>query len=72
MKKTDRLVYVEQEAGERRESFSVEHAERILKMPNNGGWHLPEDSEFNFDKKNGITKRTSSGSAGAGQEKSNK
>ncbi|MGL5913122.1 MAG: hypothetical protein ACRCZB_03070 [Bacteroidales bacterium] len=26
--------------------FELCHAERLLRMPNNGGWHLPSDSEF--------------------------
>lgn len=28
--------------------FEISHAERLLNMPNNGGWHLPEDSKFEF------------------------
>ena len=28
------------------QDFAVEHAERLLRMPNNGGWVLPEDSPF--------------------------
>ena len=40
------------------ESFSVEHAERILRMKNNGGWQLPEKSKYTFDSKNGIRIRT--------------
>lgn len=43
-------------------SYTVNHAERILRMPNNGGWKLPSDSKFNFDEKNGITRKTSGGS----------
>ena len=34
--------------------FDVTHAERLLKMQNNGGWQLPENSKFEFDKENGI------------------
>jgi hypothetical protein len=34
--------------------FDVDHAERLLLMNNNGGWHLPADSNFEFDKENGI------------------
>ena len=34
--------------------FEIAHAERILKMPNNGGWKLPKDSKFTFDNENGI------------------
>lgn len=28
--------------------FEYSHAERLLRMPNNGGWHLPEKSKFEF------------------------
>ena len=28
--------------------FEFSHAERLLRMPNNGGWHLPEKSKFEF------------------------
>lgn len=28
--------------------FELSHAERILKMPRNGGWKLPKDSKFEF------------------------
>lgn len=28
--------------------FELSHAERLLRMPNNGGWHLPENSKFEF------------------------
>ena len=34
--------------------FDVTHAERLLKMQNNGGWQLPENSKFEFDRENGI------------------
>ena len=34
--------------------FDVIHAERLLKMQNNGGWQLPENSKFEFDRENGI------------------
>lgn len=36
------------------EDFEIEHAERLLMMPNNGGWELPKDSTFEFTKENGI------------------
>lgn len=28
--------------------FELSHAERLLKMPRNGGWKLPEGSKFEF------------------------
>lgn len=35
--------------------FEISHAERLLRMQNNGGWRLPENSHFKFDIENGIT-----------------
>lgn len=40
-----------------KKDFDVDHAERLLLMNNNGGWHLPADSNFEFDKENGIRYR---------------
>lgn len=48
-----------------RKVFEIEHAERILRRPNNGGWTLPEDSEYEFDYYDGITKRTDTGDSKA-------
>ena len=28
--------------------FEFSHAERLLRMPRNGGWQLPENSTFEF------------------------
>ena len=28
--------------------FEISHAERLLRMPNNGGWKLPDNSKFEF------------------------
>ena len=38
------------------QNFSFSHAERLLRLgqPLNGGWEIPEDSEYIFDKENGI------------------
>ena len=33
-----------------RQDFDFSHAERLLKMPNNGGWALPEGSPFEMTK----------------------
>lgn len=37
--------------------FELSHAERLLRMPRNGGWHLPKDSKFEFVE-NGIRHRS--------------
>lgn len=39
------------------DEFTIEHANRLLRMPNNGGWQLPKDSDFKFTKDNGIEYR---------------
>ena len=41
--------------------FNLAHAERILRMENNGGWQLPEDSEFTYTKENGINIKSDKG-----------
>lgn len=28
--------------------FELSHAERLLRMPRNGGWELPENSNYEF------------------------
>lgn len=35
-------------AGSLTREFELSHAERLLAMPNNGGWKLPEDSKYEF------------------------
>lgn len=37
--------------------FEITHAERLLRMKNNGGWKLPENSQFEFDNEHGIRYR---------------
>lgn len=55
------------------EQFEITHAERLLRMPNNGGWRLPENSDFKFDKDNGIgykrNKKTDNGAEKAQNDK---
>lgn len=36
--------------------FEISHAEQLLRMPNNGGWYLPENSKFEFVN-NGLRRR---------------
>lgn len=43
------------------QEFEINHAERILRAPNNGGWKLPDNSPYKFDFYDGITKRTNQG-----------
>lgn len=39
------------------QEFTLEHAERLLRMKNNGGWILPKDSKFELTE-NGLKYRT--------------
>ena len=56
-------VELENTAANSRQTVEINHAERLLRMPNNGGWQLPEDSPYYFDLKNGIGyKQTKKGS----------
>lgn len=36
-----------------KQELEITHAERLLRLKNNGGWELPADSKFTFDG-NGI------------------
>ena len=43
--------------------FEVSHAERLLAMPKNGGWQLPNESQYVYE--NGsISRRNKKGNAG--------
>jgi hypothetical protein len=53
------------------ETFEINHAERILRMPNNGGWQLPEDSDFKFDFNDGIGKKSNRGASSEITEETN-
>lgn len=39
-----------------KQEFSISHAERLLDMGPvlNGGWQLPEDSNYQYDEENGL------------------
>jgi hypothetical protein len=44
--------------------FEISHAERLLRMPKNGGWQLPKDSEYEYRDGN-INRRAKKGGKGA-------
>ena len=46
--------FVELEANGVIFQHEINHAEKLLRMPNNGGWRLPENSQYTFDFNNGI------------------
>jgi len=39
-----------------RQSFSIDHAERLLRMPN-GSWTLPVDSDYEYNPTTGLHKK---------------
>lgn len=53
-----------------RQEFEINHAERILRHPN-GGWKLPDDSPYQFEYYDGITKRTSQGNSATAAQNGN-
>lgn len=56
-----RVSTVELQAGDNKQEFEINHAERILRMPNNGGWQLAKGSAYQFTKADGITSRKNKG-----------
>ena len=50
---------IELEIPQGRMSFPVEQADGILRMKFNGGWHLPEDSEWSWTPEKGFEKKVS-------------
>lgn len=53
------------------EDFEISHAERILRMSNNGGWHLPENSEYIYEDGN-LNRRNKKSNSGRKEEKHDK
>ena len=52
-----KVTMIELTVNDRREFFSVEHAHQLLLMRNNGGWKLPEDSEWTWCAERGFEKK---------------
>jgi len=46
-----------------RMSFPVEQADTLMRMPINGGWVLPEDSEWVWSAERGFEKRAKTAKA---------
>ena len=57
--------------GDKRQEFEINHAERILRMPDNGGWHLPDDSNYLMDEVNGLTSKRNKGKDKKSEEEPN-
>jgi hypothetical protein len=52
-----KITRVSLEAGKQKQSLEISHAERLLKMSNNGGWKLPKDSPFEYTPEHGLRTR---------------
>ena len=48
---------IELEIPQGRLAFSMEEADTLLRMPINGGWKLPEDSEWTWSAEKGFEKK---------------
>lgn len=68
MERTNRVVL---QVGDKRQEFEINHAERILRMPDNGGWRLPDDSNYQMDEVNGLTSKRNKGKDKKSEEESN-
>lgn len=60
-----KVTMIELEAKNGRQSFPVEQADAVLRMPYHGTWHLPEDSEWSWTPEKGFEKKA----AGKGAKK---
>ena len=68
MERTNRVVL---QVGDKRQEFEINHAERILRMPDNGGWRLPDDSNYQMDEVNGLTSKRYKGKDKKSEEEPN-
>ena len=48
-----------------RRSFPVEQSDELLRIRNNGGWHLPEDSEWTWTPEKGFEKKAPKAAKGS-------
>jgi hypothetical protein len=68
MERTNRVVL---QVGDKTQEFEINHAERILRMPDNGGWRLPDDSNYQMDEVNGLTSKRNKGKDKKSEEEPN-
>lgn len=52
---------IELEIPQGRQQFPVEQADTLLRMKFNGGWKLPEDSEWTWSAEKGFEKKAGKG-----------
>lgn len=62
-KKKEQMVKLIVPKYNKEQEFTVKHAERILDMGEraNGGWVLPENSNYIYDEENGLRLKTDKG-----------
>ena len=60
-----KVTMIELEAKNGRQSFPMEQADAILRMPYHGTWHLREDSEWDWTAEKGFEKKASKAAKGS-------
>ena len=60
-----KATLIELEIPQGRKAFPVEQADALLRMKFNGGWHLPEDSEWTWSAEKGFEKKASKATKGS-------
>jgi len=60
-----KVTMIELEAKNGRQSFPVEQADAVLRMPYHGTWHLPEDSEWSWSAEKGFEKKAPKAAKGS-------
>ncbi len=60
-----KVTMIELEAKNGRQSFPVEQADAVLRMPYHGTWHLPEDSEWTWSAEKGFEKKATKATKGS-------
>jgi len=60
-----KVTMIELEAKNGRQSFPVEQADAVLRMPYHGTWHLPEDSEWTWSAEKGFEKKAPKATKGS-------
>ena len=59
-----KATLIELEIPQGRKSFPVEQADALLRMKFNGGWKLPEDSEWAWSAEKGFEKKATKATKG--------
>ena len=60
-----KATLIELEIPQGRKSFPVEQADALLRMKFNGGWKLPENSEWTWSAEKGFEKKATKAAKGS-------